>query len=597
MENKRITTENLDFDGIKNGFKTFLMGQDKFSDYNFEGSGLSILLDILAYNTHYNALYTNLAVNEAFLDSASKRNSVVSKAKELGYVPRSYRCSKTLVNVLLNFNSNFTDSYIELPKYTRFYAKGEPQVYHFYTTKSAIAYKNGRTFHFKDLEIKQGYPLTYRYIAQTGTRYKIPNLKVDIDTLRVTVQENLSSSTFEVYKPASSLLELNSDSLVYFVKEVENEYFEIEFGNNVIGKGLNNGNVLVFDYMTCDGDEANDLVAFSYGGKTFSTQQTAIVSVQTPSFGGAGLEDVESIRYNAPHYYSAQNRCVTKEDYKTLITSLFPEAKSIAVWGGEENDPPIYGNVYLSIMPQQGGVLSDIEKRYLLNDVLAARQMMSIHPVFVDPIYLNLRLNITYYYDSRQTNLYSNDINKLIINNVIDYSDASISKFDGVFRQSKVTRLIDESDVSILNSVINTKILYKFPIYFNKVSPYVININNEILNTKTDNESIISNGIVVSDKADVTSFVDDVPDTTNNNTGKLRLFYYLHGVKQLLRYIGDINYSTGVIRISNLYIISSTSLTFDLTVTPKNPDITSYRNMITVIEKSQLSLTAVNVAT
>lgn len=594
MENKRIQTENLDFDGIKQGFKTFLQGQEKFSDYNFEGSGLSILLDILAYNTHYNALYTNLAINEAFLDSASKRNSIVSKAKELGYVPRSYRSSTANLNLVLSFRSaDINITYLELPKYTRFEAVGENQSYNFYTTEAKIAPRNGRSFNFQDIEVKQGTPLQYRYIAAPGVDYKIPNKKIDISTLVVQVQETLSSSTYEVFAPVSSVLNLNSTSAVYFVKEIDDEYFQIEFGNNIIGKGLNPGNVVTLEYMVCEGEDANDLLNFSFKGRTYSTQQSAVVSISGPSYGGAGLEDIESIRYNAPHYYTAQNRCVTGEDYKTLITSLYPEAKSVTVWGGEQNSPPIYGNVYISIIPQSGEQLTETEKQYLLTEIIAPRQMMSIHPVFVNPIYLKLLLNVTYHYDSQKTNLKALDIDRLILNNLNTYNDDILVKFDGVFRHSNVTKLIDQSDPSIKNSIVNTKILYQFPIVFNTVSQYVVNLYNPIFNFRTDNESVISNGIVVSDNLGVTSYIDDVP-VTDSNIGKLRLFYYNGNTKVLIRYVGSINYLTGELQIQNLNILRSTSLSLDFTILPAAVDIISTRNQIAIIDSSAISITAVN---
>lgn len=593
MENKRITTENLDFDGIKQGFKTFLQGQSKFSDYNFEGSGLSILLDVLAYNTHYNALYTNLAINEAFLDSASKRNSVVSKAKELGYVPRSYRCATTNINLLISFNAASSDTYLELPKYTRFGAKGENQTYHFYTTESHIAYKNGRSFSFPNIEVKEGTPLQYRYIAGENVEYKIPNTKVDISTLTVKVQETLSSSTYEIYSPASSVLNLDSNSPVFFVKESDNEYFQVEFGNGVIGKGVQPGNVISLEYMICNGSIANNLTSFTYGGRTYNSQQSTIVTVTTPSFGGGEVEDVESIRYNAPHYYTAQNRCVTSEDYKTLIVSLFPEASSVTVWGGEENLPPVYGNVYISVMPKNSERLTNTEKQYLLTEVIQPRQMMSTHPVFVDPLYIKLVLHINYYYDSQKTNLKATDLNSIVFTNIKNYNNTILKRFNGVFRHSNLTEIIDNSNISIQNSTVNIKFFYQFNILFNKIAQYSVNLYNPIMNFKTDNNAILSNGIVVAEDRTKTCYIDDVP-IANSTTGQLRLFYYKDGAKTFMRYVGTVNYSTGQLTLNNLHIVDSISSTLDFTIQPASPDIVSLRNQIVMIDENKISLTPIN---
>lgn len=593
MDNKRISTENLDFDGIKNELKSFLMGQDKFSDYNFEGSGLSVLLDVLSYNTHYNALYTNLAVNEAFLDSASKRNSVVSKAKELGYVPTSYRAATTQLNVLFSFLSSFNDSYIELPKFTRFYSKGDNVVYNFYTTQSYISYRNNKTYSFKNIEVKQGTPLQYRYVVTNDTLYKIPNKNVDITTLKVTVQDNLSSSTYEIFKSSNSILELDANHLVYFVKEIDNEYYQIEFGDGVVGKKLTVGNVVTLEYMTCDGESANELTSFSYGGKTFSTSQSVIVNVNTPSFGGSGLESIESIKYNAPHYYTAQNRCVTAEDYKTLILSNFPETKSVIVWGGEENVPPVYGNIYISIIPKSGETLTTTEKNILINDILKPRQMIATHNVFVNPFYIKLLLNVTYYYNPNKTNLYSNDISQIILNKILDYNQENLINYGGVFRQSNVTNIIDNCDASIQNSNINAKMLISFDIYYNKPSTYKIILYNPIFNYTSANEAILSNGLVVSDNPNVTSYIDDVP-ITGTDQGNLRLFYYVGSEKKLLRYVGTVNYLTGEILIENIVILNTTSFSLDLMITPNSVDIISKLNQVVMLQNGLINITAVN---
>lgn len=593
MDNKRISTENLDFDGIKNELKSFLMGQDKFSDYNFEGSGLSVLLDVLSYNTHYNALYTNLAVNEAFLDSASKRNSVVSKAKELGYVPTSYRAATTQLNVLFSFLSSFNDSYIELPKFTRFYSKGDNVVYNFYTTQSYIAYRNNKTYSFKNIEVKQGTPLQYRYVVANDTLYTIPNKNVDITTLKVTVQDNLSSSTYEIFKSSNSILELDANHLVYFVKEIDNEYYQIEFGDGVVGKKLTVGNVVTLEYMTCDGESANELTSFSYGGKTFSSAQSVIVNVNTPSFGGSGLESIESIKYNAPHYYTAQNRCVTAEDYKTLILSNFPETKSVIVWGGEENVPPVYGNIYISIIPKSGETLTTTEKNILINDILKPRQMIATHNVFVNPFYIKLLLNVTYYYNPNKTNLYSNDISQIILNKILDYNQENLINYGGVFRQSNVTNIIDNCDASIQNSNINAKMLISFDIYYNKPSTYKIILYNPIFNYTSANEAILSNGLVVSDNPNVTSYIDDVP-ITGTDQGNLRLFYYVGSEKKLLRYVGTVNYLTGEILIENIVILNTTSFSLDLMITPNSVDIISKLNQVVMLQNGLINITAVN---
>ena len=245
LPNKKIQTTELDFDGIKNNLKEFLRGQSQFSDYDFEGSGLSILLDVLAYNTHYNALYTNLAINEAFLDSASKRASVVSKAKELGYVPRSATTATATVNVTFINNAIDAPDFIQIPRSTLFKAKSGESTYNFYTVESKIAYRQDNQYIFENLELKEGVLLENRFIVQAGSSrsYLIPNANVDLSTIRVNVQETAQSSTSETFVRAETLLEANSTSKVFFVKETDNALYEIEFGNGIVGQALSAGNV------------------------------------------------------------------------------------------------------------------------------------------------------------------------------------------------------------------------------------------------------------------------------------------------------------------------------------------------------------------
>ena len=329
MQNNKINVSELDFDLIKSNLKGFLKGQDKFTDYDFEGSSLSILLDLLAYNTHYGALYNNLAVNESFLDSASKRNSVVSLAKALGYVPSSARGAVATITLIVS-NTTTNQDILNLPKYTQFSTTVDGQNYIFYTTQDHVASRNtnNNTYTFPEINIKEGFPLTFKYQVIKDQKYILPNADVDLSTLTVRVQETATSSLFETWNRNEDLLNIDSESKVFFVKEIENEFYELEFGNGVIGKALNNGNIVNIEYMTCNKDLPNGARSFTFQGAnlfggTISNPITIIAAE-----GGVDKEDIETIRFNAPRAYSAQNRAVSINDYKNSVKSYISGSDS-----------------------------------------------------------------------------------------------------------------------------------------------------------------------------------------------------------------------------------------------------------------------------
>lgn len=588
MANKRINVAELDFDRIKENFKEFLRGQEKFSDYNFDGSGLSILLDVLAYNTHYNLLYQNLAVNESFIDSASKRASVVSRAKALGYIPRSARASTARINVRFTTTTPSTNIF-QLLKHTPFVTTNDNTSYTFYTTQDHIINRVNNVFTFSDIEIKEGKPLTYAYTVADGVQYIIPNTGVDISTLTVKIQESGTSSNYEIFKNADDILDLNESSNVYFIKEVDNELFEIEFGDGVIGKALTNGNVVILNYMVCHGDEPNGANVFRYHGTSFEGISSALVTTVVPASNGSVIEGIESIRRNAPRMYTAQNRCVTLNDYKMLIMSLYPTARSVNVWGGENHIPISYGDVYISIMPAEGETLSESDKQYLLRDILEPRRMVTIHPKLVDPTFITLQLDIAYYYNINDTRLAVNDLSSIVFNNVINYGLENLDKFGGIFKYSAVLKVIDNSDPSITNSVISIKVHRNVPITYNQVTRYNINLSNPIFISETPQESIISTGFYVLNVSDQVCYIDDEP-IPGSSEGKLRLFYRTIDQKVLIKYIGTVNYVTGLISIEDLIITSSPSSYFTLIIKPGATDVVSARNQIVSISPQLMKI-------
>lgn len=585
---RKISTTELDFDKIKQNFKTYLQGQEQFSDYDFEGSSLSILLDVLAYNTHYNALYTNLAINEAFLDSASKRDSVVSKAKEIGYTPRSAQSATAVVDLLLINNQIDAPQSYELPRYTPFRTKVNDTEYVFFTTETFIAYRDNNQYVFGGITLREGVQATHRYTASaSNTSFLIPNPGVDTSTIRVTVQESLQSSTSKTYTLSSSLLNLDGDSTVFFIKETAGELFQVEFGNGIVGKALEPGNVVTVEYIISSADAPNGARTFTYNG-AFASSTTYYTTTVTPAFGGAASESVESIKWNAPRAYAAQNRCVTLDDYRSIIYSLYPNAQSINVWGGEQNNPPSYGDVYIAVRPSAGEVLSDGEKEYILNDVIGPRKMVTMHPKFVDPTYLYVELDVSFYYNPNETVRSANDLTATVRNAIIQYGQNNLDKFGGILKYSTLSREIDLAEDSIKSSITTVKIHREITPIYNQTAQYIVDIGNPIYNSGVPEESIISSGFNVINIPQ-TVYLDDMPVEGRDN-GTMRLYYMVGNEKIIVREVGTVVYSKGIVTLNGLVVTGLTDSTFKLIIKPQSNDVVSTRNQIVSIAPNFLTI-------
>ena len=419
--NNKITTTELGFDDIKTNLKTFLQGQSDLSDYDFEGSGLSILLDVLSYNTHYNALYTNLAVNESFLDSAAKRESVVSRAFELGYLPRSATASTAKIKLVISNVSNSPDTLV-LEALTPFNTTVNGSPYVFYTTESYTAVRISGSYTFPNIKLIEGTPLTQTYVASPSARYIISNIDCDISTLEVAVSTSVNSSEITKFSQVDDILSVTSNKAVFFIKEIENGKYEIQFGNDRIGKAVTNGNIVRLSYFSTNKDVAN-------GAKVFSTSSlggTFVITTISVSTGGSEIETIDDIKFNAPRFYSASNRAVTNEDYRAVIINNFPNIKAIQVWGGDEDIPPVYGKVFISIAPKDNAVLTDAEKVIIKEDILRSKKVVTITPEFVDPTYLNIALKTTIYYDPNVTTQTANTLVTQVKNNILKYNDTDL---------------------------------------------------------------------------------------------------------------------------------------------------------------------------
>jgi hypothetical protein len=359
---EKLQATELDFEDIKSNLKTYLKNQSEFSDYNFEGSGLSTLVDLLAYNTHYLAMNANMAVNEAFLDTATLRSSVVSHAKTLGYTPRSARCPVAYVDITINEDASSIPS-VTMNKGTKFTTQVDGTSYSFVTNADATATPINGILRFSNLPIYEGSLVTAKYTVDDNNpdkKYMITDSRADTTTLKVSIQNSAADTGTTVYTLATDITQVTQNSKVYFLQEVEDGKFEVYFGDNVVGTKPSDGNIVILEYIVTNKGKANNAKSFSgttVGGYTNFTIATLVAAV-----GGAEPETIQSIKYNAPLDFASQGRAVTTDDYKLLVPQVYADAKSVQVWGGEDNDPPVYGQVYIAMQTNSGITLTQAQK-------------------------------------------------------------------------------------------------------------------------------------------------------------------------------------------------------------------------------------------
>lgn len=476
--NSQTSLVGLDFDTIKSNLKTFLKSQDTFKDYNFEGSGLSVLLDVLAYNTQYNSFYLNMVANEMFLDTALQRSSVVSHAKLLNYTPRSSTSPSAFVDVIVN---NVTSGSLTLPAYTNFMSESIDGVnYNFVTANSITVNANttSNTVTFTNVELKQGIPSTFSYVVNSTSNpnyiFEIPDSNVDTNTIRVTVGESTSNTYYETYVKSSSFLSLNSDSKVYFIQEAINGNYEIYFGNGILGKKLKDGNIVSISYITTQGNMssgANNFVMMD----NISGFSSVTVNGKIAAYQGSEKESIDSIKLQAPKSFAAQNRGVTKNDYITLLqqNSVGVTFDAVNVWGGEENNPPVYGQVFVCFKPSGAYTLTETQKQKLINDVIKPISVVTVEPKIVDPDYTFIKINANVVYDPSKTNLLPSQIEELVKETITNFGSFTLNTFNSTFMSSELTTEIKLSHPSIVTSELSIQLQKKF--YPNLTTPTTYN--------------------------------------------------------------------------------------------------------------------------
>ena len=587
--NRKINVTELDFDNIKNNLKDYLRGQSEFQDFDFEGSAMSVLLDVLAYNTHYNALYNNMAINEMFLDSARKRNNIVSLAKMLGYTPRSATCASATVNLLVSGGSS-APSNITIPALSPFSTIIDGSQYNFYNKGSITVGRNtAGNYLVTDVELIEGTPLSFKYNVADGVRYIIPNTNVDINTLKVRVQQSATSSVYEAWTRSDNIIEASATTKAFWVKEIDDGLYEVTFGDGLIGRALDNGNIVHFDYFVSSLDVVNGASQFLYNGPTILTGANVSVITTKPASNGDIKESNDSIRFNAPKFYAAQNRAVTPDDYKALIYSNVPEAYSVTVWGGEDNNPPVYGKTYICIKPKNSTKLTSVEKANIISTVLSNRSVVSVIPEIVDPEYINIALEVNVYYNEQETTKSASDIATLVRQSILSYNDSDLQKFDGIFRYSKLSKIIDETDPSIVSNITNVLLRRNLQPRYNVSAQYMINLINPIYYSGVSEGAFSSTGFYISGSPDIHYLEDD-------GVQYVRLFKYGNNATKIYidDRIGTIDYAKGIIDIRNLNIVALADVDFEISVKPQSYDVVSALTQIAQIAVDHLHVNAIS---
>ena len=585
MASNKFVVADLDFDTIKDNLRAFLQDQTQFSDYNFEGSGFSVLLDTLAYNTHYLGFNANMLTNEMYLDSADIRKNIVSLAKMLGYTPSSPKAPMASVDITLNDGSG---SSVQMDKGTVFTTAIENVTYQFITNEDITMTPVDGVYKFSNVPIYEGTLVSFRYTVDSNDvdqKFTIPSINADTTSLKVTVQTSASDTTIETYTLASGLKGLNSTSKAYFLKETDTGKFEVYFGDGILGNKLADGNIVILEYIITNKEEANGASVFKVGSSVGGFTDISIVT-KSNAEGGAEGESKESIRFNAPLQYTSHDRAVTTTDYETLVKSIYPNAQSISAWGGEDDETPIYGVVKISIKAPSGSTLTDTTKLDIVNK-LKPYNVASVRPEIVDPITTSIMLVVNAKYDKKGTAKTADTLKAEITSAIEDYNENTLTAFDGVFRYSKLTGLIDDVDSSILSNITTVKMRKSFTPTLNSSTKYDVYFRNAVYNPHSGHEPILSStGFKISGNANE-MFLDD------DGIGNVRLYYLVSGIKTVENATqGTIDYATGQVTLNSIAIAEISNIrggiskVVEITVTPSSNDIVPVRDQILEIDVS-----------
>lgn len=596
---RRISASELDFDNIKANLVAYMKATDTtFNDYNYEGSAMSTIIDVLAYVTHVNSMNANFALNETFLDTSQLRTSVVSHAKLLGYTPRSIAPSVAYIDMTMakgtatpfwNHDGNNVPLPLSMARGTKFSTTIDGVTYPMFASDTTtINYNETDGWKFSNIKIEQGTlaSINYTYQDNTFESYIIPANNVNTASIKVTVSDSSSTDAAKVYVKNTNVVNLDGTSEVYFLEEGRDGYYEIKFGDNIIGKRPGNGNTIVIEYATIpSGTDVNGATVFtmtdSLNGNTDET-----ITLVTKATGGAPRETKEAIKFNAPLAHISQNRAVTPDDYKTIIKNEFADLEAVAVWGGEDNDVPDYGKVYVSIKPLSGETLTEAQKTTIKTNILKPKNVVSITPVLVDPDYTYIDLEVYFKYNPNKATVTASGLATSIRNTLVTYNNDTLKSFNGVYRDSNVGKLIDDTNVAIISNITRVKMQKKITPILGTATKYTLKFNQALTDldaTTGTTGSYVTSSIFTF--AGVDAKLKDFYDSSSDT--RIVQIVDTSGLV-LSTNVGDVNEEDGIVTLNsfNPTALPTGSTTIDVTVKPASSDVSPTRNELLTINTS-----------
>ena len=608
MANSSIVLTQLDFDSYKDSLKTFLKSQDRFKDYDFDGSNLSVLLDVLSYNTYQNAFYLNMISNEMFLDSAKLRDSVISHAKELNYLPRSFRSSSAVIQLVITSTDTAKRS-IVVPKGTSFTSRVDDFTYNFSTTENYVITNrtpsgSSLVYESEPIRVFEGSYLsdTYTVNYDRPLIYKISNKRVDLESLLVTVFED-NGTTVQTYKRATSLFGHDGNSKVFFLQPGIGDTYEVVFGDGVVGRKPKNNSACIIEYRTCNGELPNGAFKFINTAR-IDNEPNVIIETITAAADGAVAEDLNSIKYNAPRAFTTQERAVTSEDYENLLKANFPEINAVVAYGGEDATPPQYGRIFLSIdLDEVDGLPKIKEAEY--KKFLRTRSSVAIEPLFVSPDYTYLYVNTNIKYNINLTGLNPEDIRTLVIDSILNHASTNLNNFGRTLRYSRFIRDVDAAEASIISNETKIELVkYLTPVLSTTVTGSATTTSGSLVSLATsgvvssgqnvtiDFKNALQNDIPGKGSEYLTGDIHVVSSSTftynglsncrleDDGDGAMRIVNTSGTNNRTILKIGTVDYDTGIIRINNFNITNYTGTSLKIYAKPRTLDITSTQNVI-----------------
>jgi hypothetical protein len=592
MSNNVPFTE-LDFALVKENLKTYLKGQDRFKGYDFEGTNMNVLLDVLAYNMFQQNVYTNMAFAETFLDSAQLRENVMSHAKELNYVPNSRQSATARLNLRINVDLNPAPASVSIPKGTKFNARCGASTYTFITDKTYTVFPTDGVYRISNIDVYEGRLLNEFYTVDESAEqyFVINNENVDTKSIRVYVRDNSNpNSARREYTKVNDIFGVADDDTVFYVESHFDNLYKIDFGRNRFGKQPINGNVIEIEYRVTKGEAAN-------GAQNFTPTNPiggfpSVVTFSTVSINGAEREGIEDIKFFAPKSIQTQERAVTERDYEILLKQRFPNIQAISVVGGDQVFPPKYGKVIISVDVEGAFGAGDSEIQSYA-DYIKTKTPLTIEPVFVPAQFLYASVDLTVYYDSRRTTKSPSELRRIVINRLLEYSESTLNDFNTPLRQSRVSAIVDSADLSFLSSDIRTNPIIQYVPILNDLQNPIFTFATELKRPYFFNESLGFTNYTPAIES--TRLIIDGTTVTLQDDGRGNIIAATADVSNrrvFRRNLGKVNYDTGLVSLSNIVIQGYDGVAIKFTANTVKNDIDGIKDRILALREEDMRVVA-----